>query len=195
MACARALHRYPETNQAELASVCVDPRYENQGIGGKLMQYTEGRAREAERGPGCSACRPRRSTTSSKKGGFVPGTPQTTCPQPAASGTRGSSGRRLDGAVEEAVTTPAGSEDPRLLKDKRPSRPAWPQARMFFGCDSCFTRWSSSGTGDTGFKERGSLFRLSRSYRQLRTTKVLAGVNRGPGTTGICHAWRTFARW
>ncbi len=44
VACA-ALHVYPEKNMAELASVFVDPRYENQGIGGKLMQYTENVAR------------------------------------------------------------------------------------------------------------------------------------------------------
>jgi amino-acid N-acetyltransferase len=40
-----ALHEYPEQNMAELASVFVDPRYENQGIGAKLVTYTEGVAR------------------------------------------------------------------------------------------------------------------------------------------------------
>ena len=40
-----ALHPYPEANKAELASVYVDPRYENQGIGGKLIQYAESVAR------------------------------------------------------------------------------------------------------------------------------------------------------
>ncbi len=45
VACA-ALHRYPEQKRAELACVRVDPRYENQGIGGKLMAYAEGRARQ-----------------------------------------------------------------------------------------------------------------------------------------------------
>lgn len=44
VACA-ALHMYPEQNVAELASVFVDPRYENKGIGVKLIQYTEGVAR------------------------------------------------------------------------------------------------------------------------------------------------------
>ncbi len=44
VACA-ALHLYPEQNMAELASVFVDSRYENQGIGVKLIQYAE------ERGP------------------------------------------------------------------------------------------------------------------------------------------------
>lgn len=40
-----ALHMYPEQNKAELASIYVDPRYENQGIGGKLIYYAENLAR------------------------------------------------------------------------------------------------------------------------------------------------------
>src|SRR4029077_10107313 len=44
IACA-ALHAYPEQNMAELASVLVDSRYENQGIGGKLIAYAENVAR------------------------------------------------------------------------------------------------------------------------------------------------------
>jgi amino-acid N-acetyltransferase len=44
VACA-ALHTYPEQNMAELASVFVDERYENQGIGAKLIRYTEDEAR------------------------------------------------------------------------------------------------------------------------------------------------------
>src|SRR5262249_1991888 len=44
VACA-ALHLYPESDMAELASVCVDVRYENQGIGGKLMRYAEDQVR------------------------------------------------------------------------------------------------------------------------------------------------------
>src|SRR5271155_2844767 len=66
---------------------------------------------------------------------------------------------------------------------------------MFFGCDSCFTRWSSQRNRlHEVFKERGSLFRLSRSYRRSVRPESLAGVNRGPGTTGIYPAWWTFAR-
>src|SRR5262245_37385146 len=44
VACA-ALHVYPEQNMGELSSVFVDDRYENQGIGGKLIQYAESLAR------------------------------------------------------------------------------------------------------------------------------------------------------
>ncbi len=45
VACA-ALHQYPETKQAEVACVCVDPRSENQGIGAKLVAYAEAKARQ-----------------------------------------------------------------------------------------------------------------------------------------------------
>jgi amino-acid N-acetyltransferase len=44
VACA-ALHMYPEQNMGEVASVFVDPRYENQGIGAKLIHYAEDIAR------------------------------------------------------------------------------------------------------------------------------------------------------
>jgi amino-acid N-acetyltransferase len=44
IACA-AMHVYPDQNMAELASVLVDSRYENQGIGGKLIAYVESVAR------------------------------------------------------------------------------------------------------------------------------------------------------
>jgi amino-acid N-acetyltransferase len=40
-----ALFAYPEQNKAELASVFVDDRYANQGIGAKLIQYVENVAR------------------------------------------------------------------------------------------------------------------------------------------------------
>jgi amino-acid N-acetyltransferase len=40
-----ALHVCPEQHKAEMACVCVDPRYENQGIGARMMQYIEVQAR------------------------------------------------------------------------------------------------------------------------------------------------------
>jgi amino-acid N-acetyltransferase len=40
-----AIHFYPAEGQAEMACVCVNPTYENQGIGAKLMQYGEAQAR------------------------------------------------------------------------------------------------------------------------------------------------------
>jgi amino-acid N-acetyltransferase len=44
VACA-AVHFYPDERKAEVACVCVDPKYENQGIGAKLVQYAEAQAR------------------------------------------------------------------------------------------------------------------------------------------------------
>ena len=41
-----ALHVYPEQNTGELAFLFVSPSHENQGIGSKLVQYVESRARE-----------------------------------------------------------------------------------------------------------------------------------------------------
>ena len=41
-----ALHLYPETNQGELACLYVSSSHENQGIGRKLIQFTENKARE-----------------------------------------------------------------------------------------------------------------------------------------------------
>lgn len=42
-----ALHLYPDESKAEMACVCVDAKYENQGIGARLMQYAEAQARAA----------------------------------------------------------------------------------------------------------------------------------------------------
>ena len=65
---------YPDTNTAELASVYVDPRYENQGIGGKLIQYAESVART--RGVGVLFCLSTQAINYFiQKGGFERGTP------------------------------------------------------------------------------------------------------------------------
>jgi amino-acid N-acetyltransferase len=42
-----ALHPYAAEGQAEMACLCVSAKYENQGIGGRLMQYVEEQARQA----------------------------------------------------------------------------------------------------------------------------------------------------
>jgi amino-acid N-acetyltransferase len=73
VACA-ALHPFPAENKAELACVCVDARYENQGIGGKLMQYAESVARG--RGVAELFCLSTQAFNYfQQKGGFGPGTP------------------------------------------------------------------------------------------------------------------------
>jgi amino-acid N-acetyltransferase len=41
-----ALHVYPEQNQGELGYLYVNPSHENQGIGVKLLQFVESKARE-----------------------------------------------------------------------------------------------------------------------------------------------------
>ena len=73
VACA-ALHLYPEQSKAELASVFVDDRYANQGIGVKLIHYAEVLARS--KGAAELFCL---STQAGnyfvQKGGFREGTP------------------------------------------------------------------------------------------------------------------------
>jgi len=41
-----ALHPYPEEKAGELACLCVSPSHENQGLGRKMIQYVEAKARE-----------------------------------------------------------------------------------------------------------------------------------------------------
>jgi amino-acid N-acetyltransferase len=41
-----ALHPFADEKKAEMACVCVSAKYENQGIGGRLMQFTEEQARQ-----------------------------------------------------------------------------------------------------------------------------------------------------
>jgi amino-acid N-acetyltransferase len=69
-----ALHHYPEQNKAELAAMFVDPRYENQGIGGKLIAYLEAQARA--RGVGTLFCLSTQAINYFiQKGGYTLGTP------------------------------------------------------------------------------------------------------------------------
>jgi amino-acid N-acetyltransferase len=73
VACA-ALHTYPDHDIAELASLYVDHRYENRGIGGKLIAYAENLARM--RGFGTLICLSTQAINYFiQKGGFQPGTP------------------------------------------------------------------------------------------------------------------------
>jgi amino-acid N-acetyltransferase len=73
VACA-AVHFFPQDKKAEMACVCVDSRYENQGIGGKLMQYAESQARAG--GAELLFCLSTQAFDYfQKKGGFSPGSP------------------------------------------------------------------------------------------------------------------------
>ena len=69
-----ALHVYPEQNRGELACLYVSSSHENQGIGRKLIQFVENRARQL----GLSellALSTRAFTYFQSKGGFVEGLP------------------------------------------------------------------------------------------------------------------------
>ena len=69
-----ALHVYPAQQQGELASLYVDPSHENQGIGRKLIQFVENKAREI----GLTeliTLSTQAFTYFQSKGGFAEGTP------------------------------------------------------------------------------------------------------------------------
>jgi amino-acid N-acetyltransferase len=69
-----ALHVYPEQKKGELACLYVNPLHENQGIGRKLIQYVENKAREM----GLSellTLSTQAFTYFQSKGGFAEGTP------------------------------------------------------------------------------------------------------------------------
>jgi len=69
-----ALHVYPEESKAEVACVCVDPKYENQGIGAKLVQFAETQAKG--RGVGRLFCLSTQAVNYFvQKGGFRLGVP------------------------------------------------------------------------------------------------------------------------
>ena len=69
-----ALHVYPEQKKGELACLYVNPSHENQGIGRKLIQFVENKAREM----GLSellTLSTQAFTYFQSKGGFAEGTP------------------------------------------------------------------------------------------------------------------------
>src|SRR5271165_3890280 len=69
-----ALHVYPELQEGELASLYVDQSHEHQGIGRKLIQFVENKAREI----GLTeliALSTQAFTYFQSKGGFIEGTP------------------------------------------------------------------------------------------------------------------------
>lgn len=79
VACA-ALHIYAEHDKAELACVCVDPRFENQGIGGKLMRFAEDQARAL--GVSTLLCLSTQAFNFfQQKGGYSPGSPEDLPPE------------------------------------------------------------------------------------------------------------------
>ena len=69
-----ALHVYPAENQGELASLYVSDSHENQGIGRKLIQFVENRARELNLRE-LLALSTQAFTYFQSKAGFIEGTP------------------------------------------------------------------------------------------------------------------------
>jgi len=69
-----ALHLYPEQQQGELACLYVTSSHENQGIGRKLIQFAENRARESGLRE-LLALSTQAFTYFQSKGGFTEGTP------------------------------------------------------------------------------------------------------------------------
>jgi amino-acid N-acetyltransferase len=69
-----ALHTYPEQKKGELAFLYVSPTHENQGIGRKLIQFVENKARELELNE-LLTLSTQAFTYFQSKGGFSEGTP------------------------------------------------------------------------------------------------------------------------
>ena len=69
-----ALHIYPEQSKGELACLYVNPSHENQGIGRKLIQYIENKARELNLNE-LITLSTQAFTYFQSKGGFAEGTP------------------------------------------------------------------------------------------------------------------------
>ena len=69
-----ALHTYPEQKKGELAFLYVSPSHENQGIGRKLIQYVENKAREMGLNE-LLTLSTQAFTYFQSKGGFAEGTP------------------------------------------------------------------------------------------------------------------------
>ena len=69
-----ALHVYPDERKGELASLYVSSSHDNQGIGRKLIQFVENRAREAGLGE-LLALSTQAFMYFQSKGGFAEGTP------------------------------------------------------------------------------------------------------------------------
>ena len=69
-----ALHVYPEENKGELACLYVSSSHENQGIGRKLIQFVESKARDLELAQ-LLALSTQAFTYFQSKAGFIEGTP------------------------------------------------------------------------------------------------------------------------
>ena len=69
-----ALHVYPEQSKGELACLYVNPSHENQGIGRKLIQFIDAKAKELNLSE-LITLSTQAFTYFQSKGGFIEGTP------------------------------------------------------------------------------------------------------------------------
>ena len=99
-----ALHLYPEQKKGELACLFVAPSHENQGIGRKLIQFVEARAKELELET-LITLSTQAFTYFQTKGGFTEGTPEDLPPERREK--YASSGRNSKVLVKR-LKTPAG---------------------------------------------------------------------------------------
>jgi amino-acid N-acetyltransferase len=107
-----ALHFYPDTQQAELACLFVGERFENQGVGARLVQYAEGVARAL--GAEQLFCLSTQAFNFFvQKAGFRPGTPDDL--PPARRDRYDRSGRRSQVLVKQLGALPVAAGAPPPL--------------------------------------------------------------------------------
>jgi amino-acid N-acetyltransferase len=107
-----ALHVYPAQQKAELASLFVDPSHENQGIGRKLVQFAENRAREIGIAD-LITLSTQTFTYFQSKAGFAEGTPDDLPPERREKYDR--SGRNSKVLVKTLGVSGAPAPEPLLL--------------------------------------------------------------------------------
>lgn len=104
-----AVHTYPEEKAAELACLFVSRGHENQGIGRKLIQFAENRARDLGMKE-LFALSTQAFTYFQSKGGFVEGTPEML--PPGRRGKYEQSGRFSKVLVKRLTPAPNGTHPP-----------------------------------------------------------------------------------
>ena len=105
-----ALHAYPEQKVGELACLCVSPSHENQGLGRKMVQFVEAKAREQGL-HSLVALSTQAFTYFQSKAGFVEGSAQDL--PPARRERYEQSGRRSKVLVKTLATTQTASTGTR----------------------------------------------------------------------------------